>query len=366
MKLSHGGRLNAAAQEYGIPVEQWLDLSTGISPWSWPVPAVPPEVWQRLPEEDDQLLDCAGAYYGCPATQLLAIPGSQFAIRQLPALDCIERDAVALPALGYQEHALGWQSAGHRLCFYWSLEELFALVEQQQVRHAVVINPNNPSAEQADRSDLLVLAAKLAAGGGLLLVDEAFIDSRAEHSLIGEPVDNLVVLRSLGKFFGLAGVRLGFVWADKKILAALAARLDPWAVSHPARWIGARALAASDWQALQRRRLQEASAAWQQQLGRCLPGLSLRATELFVSARVSPSRGQALMDAAARHGLLLRLLQPWPGSEADSNSKTNDSKTDNSGTLDCSSAPALLRFGLPHCSQRDRAGDILLQLGQHL
>jgi cobalamin biosynthetic protein CobC len=60
--LEHGGRLREAARRYGIPLDAWLDLSTGINPGPWPVPAIPVSAWARLPEDDDGLIDAARAY----------------------------------------------------------------------------------------------------------------------------------------------------------------------------------------------------------------------------------------------------------------------------------------------------------------
>src|SRR5690606_22076033 len=93
--LEHGGRLRAAARRYGIPLSDWLDLSTGVNPEGWPVPAVPPEVWVRLPEEDDGLERAASAYYGCDS--IFPVAGSQAAIQALPALLHAQRVGVIHP-----------------------------------------------------------------------------------------------------------------------------------------------------------------------------------------------------------------------------------------------------------------------------
>ena len=71
--LIHGGAIGAAARRYGIPAGKWLDLSTGISPWSWPVPALPESVWRCLPEDDDALALAAAACYGCDPTAVLPV-----------------------------------------------------------------------------------------------------------------------------------------------------------------------------------------------------------------------------------------------------------------------------------------------------
>ena len=109
--LEHGGRLQQASRRYGIPVTDWLDLSTGISPFAWPVPSIPATVWHRLPEDDDGLVEVARDFYGAP--HVLPVAGSQAAIQALPWLRTRSRVGVAEPA--YAEHAHAWRRAGHEV-----------------------------------------------------------------------------------------------------------------------------------------------------------------------------------------------------------------------------------------------------------
>lgn len=199
--LEHGGRLLRAAREYGRPPEDWLDLSTGISPYAWPVPPIPAEAWHRLPEHDDGLIEAARAYYG--TLSLLPVAGSQAAIQALPALR--ERSRVGVLSPGYAEHAHAWRQAGHRV-EPASATELFARASGFNV--IVLMHPNNPGGECFSQGELLGLHASLARRGGWLVIDEAFIDATPEASLCLLPArPGLVVLRSVGKFFGLAGAR---------------------------------------------------------------------------------------------------------------------------------------------------------------
>ncbi|MDP2751071.1 MAG: threonine-phosphate decarboxylase CobD [Rhodocyclaceae bacterium] len=239
--LEHGGRLREAAACWGIPLADWLDLSTGIAPWAYPVPSLPTEVWQRLPEEGDGLEAAAQDYYG--AHHLVVLPGSQAAIQRLPTLVPPGRVAVFMPT--YAEHPAAWHAFGHKLVPW-----------DQPADYAVLCNPNNPTGHCFSRDELLDKARKVR----LLVVDEAFMDATPEASLIGEgQPDNVVVLRSLGKFFGLAGARVGFAVADSTLLTRLADALGPWPVAHPARWVARHALVDKDWQATQRWRLAAAS-----------------------------------------------------------------------------------------------------------
>ena len=241
----HGGALHRASAEFAIKPEHWIDLSTGISPNSWPVPTLPEQVWRSLPDAEDDLLATAANYYGCHKSELLPISGSQFAIEQIPQL--IKTGSVAVAIWGYAEHSYRWQLAGHKLHWYSDYQQLEKLLSSGQVDSAVVINPNNPSTELFTQTQLLTLLGMLQTSRGNLLVDEAFMDSCAEHSLCNLLADQpcpegLIILRSVGKFFGLAGIRLGFVIASENFIQCLEQQLSPWAVNHAARWIGQRAL----------------------------------------------------------------------------------------------------------------------------
>lgn len=185
--LEHGGRLRAAARRYSIPEADWLDLSTGINPHGWPVPPVPAEIWQALPQDDDGLHAAAHDYYG--TTSILAVAGSQAAIQALPALRPHAR--VALLATSYAEHAYAWQRCGHEV-FSVSAEEILHVDADVKV----IVNPNNPTGKLFTCEELLKLHAQLAARGGDLVVDEAFIDAIPEHSLASVcPRPGLIVLR---------------------------------------------------------------------------------------------------------------------------------------------------------------------------
>jgi len=260
VNITHGGDLDQAAQLFGIAREQWLDLSTGIAPWSWPIADIPTEVWQRLPAVKCPLPQAAAEYYGCKPEAVLAIPGSQFAIQTLPYL-FPENTHVALPQLGYFEHRKAWHKAGHSLVDYndGSLALLERKIEEGELDVVLAINPNNPTTTLLGRDRLLHWCELLARRGGCLIVDEAFMDSAQDMSLATEcPRPGLIVLRSLGKFFGLAGLRLGFVLAESQVLELLSERLGPWAVNGPAQYLGRRAMMDAVWHAEQRQRISDA------------------------------------------------------------------------------------------------------------
>ena len=313
--LEHGGRQREAARRYGIPEGRWLDLSTGINPLGWPVPPLPAEVWRRLPEPDDGLLEAARDYYG--AAELLPVAGSQAAIQLLPRLYRPSRVALLAPA--YAEHERAWREAGHEVTLLDQSPDDAALDRFDGV---VVVNPNNPSGRLIGRERLLAWHQRLAARGGWLVVDEAFMDAAPGESLAGDtPRPGLIVLRSLGKFFGLAGVRVGFVLAERPLLTGLEERLGPWAVSHPARWVAARALSDSAWQAAERARL---AAACERLKGGLTDAGLAPSGGCALFHYVTTPRAEAIADRLAREAILVRRFHEpsalrfgLPGGEAE-------------------------------------------------
>jgi len=238
--LEHGGNLRDAARHHGR--DDWIDLSTGINPHGYPAPTPSPGAWLRLPEPDPALLAAACAYYRAP--QLLPVAGTQAAIQALPRLRVPSRVAVSAPS--YAEHAHHWGQHGH-LLRQVTYAELDAAVDVSDV--VVVVNPNNPTGEIIAPERLLDWATRLEARGGWLIVDEAFGDTAPALSVaMHASQPGLIVLRSIGKFFGLAGLRLGFVAAHDSLLRDLADLLGPWTISGPAQEIALAALTDSVWQ----------------------------------------------------------------------------------------------------------------------
>lgn len=249
--LEHGGNLRSASARFGRPLEDWVDLSAGLNPHWYPIPPLDANAWHRLPEADPALVAAACAYYDTP--QMLAVAGTQAAIQALPALRAPSAVVVAAPS--YAEHAHHWSRHGHTLREV-SYAQLDAAVDSCDV--LVVCNPNNPTGERIPAACLLAWTERLRARGGWLVVDEAFGDMSPALSVAAHTgLPGLIVLRSIGKFFGLAGVRAGFVAADAALLARLDDALGPWTVSGPAQQICRAALLDRTWQAATRARLFE-------------------------------------------------------------------------------------------------------------
>lgn len=297
--LEHGGRLRQAASRYGIPLSDWLDLSTGINPNGWPVPALPAECWQRLPEDDDELLPAARRYYRNDS--LLAVAGSQAAIQTLPLLRPASRVGVLHPA--YAEHAAGWSKAGHQLVLVDTVA-IESRIDELDV--LILINPNNPTGKCWSRRQLLTWHERLSRRGAWLIVDEAFADGMPEVSLSSLPArPGLIVLRSIGKFFGLAGIRCGFVIAESALLDRLAELLGPWTISHPGRYVAAKALSDSDWQQATTESLTTQGQRLRQLLDRSgwPPSGGCHLFQWLKS-----ERAQDLHELLARQGILTRLF----------------------------------------------------------
>lgn len=308
--LEHGGRIRQAAQRYGIPPADWLDLSTGINPVGWPVPAAPGACWRNLPEDGDGLEQAARDYYGC--IDLLVTAGSQAAIQALPRLRPPCR--VGLLAPSYAEHALAWTQGGHEVATF-APDEIDAALDHLDV--LLLVNPNNPTGNYFTAATLHVWQQRLAARGGWLVVDEAFMDATPQHSLAARTgIEGLVVLRSLGKFFGLAGARVGFVLAWPALLVRLAEALGPWTLANPSRWVAQQALQDVSWQL----DAQQRQALGSQRLAGLLAHYELApsgGTALF--QWLESGRAAAIQDALAQQGIWVRRFD----------------------------APASLRFGLP-------------------
>ncbi|RUU54502.1 threonine-phosphate decarboxylase, partial [Mesorhizobium sp. M2C.T.Ca.TU.009.01.2.1] len=250
--VDHGGSLGRASALFPHAPQPFVDLSTGINPHSYPLFELPATALTRLPEAGQlrELAEIAARAYGAPsAAHVAAAPGTQILLPRVASLVRPGNARVLGPT--YAEHARAAAIAGHAVA---EVGDFDALVEADL---AVLVNPNNPDGRVIEKARLLDLAARLRAKGGLLVVDEAFMDvGPIEQSLAGDVAEGgIVALRSFGKFFGLAGVRLGFALTDPLTAERLDAQLGPWAVAGPALEYGIRALSDANWQADMRKRL---------------------------------------------------------------------------------------------------------------
>ena len=240
----HGGNPDWAERRFGRPAAGWIDLSTGINPWTYPFAPVAAGRWSQLPTEAEleALRRAAAARYGAPGPQNIALaPGSQALIQWLPRLRA--RSTVAVVSPTYSEHFAAWEMAGHSVIRIASPEEI-----DDNVDVVVLTNPNNPDGKIHSPTALRTIRSALANRGGWLVIDEAFADVAPEISLAADcDAEALIVLRSFGKFYGLAGLRLGVAVAAAPLSSRLAAAIGPWPVSGPAIDIGIQAYEDSEW-----------------------------------------------------------------------------------------------------------------------
>lgn len=243
--IAHGGGLIAARRRFPDAPAPWIDLSTGINPEPYPVPTLPPDTYRRLPEPEDILkleAVAAQAYGASDPAMVVAAPGTQVLISLLPQV--LRHDRVAVLGPTYAEHAAAWAVAGAVVS---AVSDVAGL---QSAGAAVLCNPNNPDGRRIPNAGLTELAAQV----GLLVVDEAFADLEGPGLAATLPA-NAVVLRSFGKTYGLAGLRLGFAVAASDVAATIRRALGPWAVSGAAVAIGTAALADRAWLRSARERL---------------------------------------------------------------------------------------------------------------
>jgi len=298
--LPHGGDLGIARQLFPGAPEPFVDLSTGINPWSYPLARFPGDAFSRLPQQDAVTAVAAAAAkaYGTPsAKHVVVAPGSQILLALVASLAPPSKAIVAAPT--YPELTRAAALAGH------DVRTMDTIKHCGEAKLIMVANPNNPDGRRFARKSLLKLAQELHGRGGLLVVDEAFMDIEPPGASLAPELacGNIVVLRSFGKFFGLPGLRLGFALTAPPLARRLSAVLGPWPASGPALAIGAKALADAAWIARTRERLAKAAASLDAILGKA--GLDVfGGTDLFrlVRSEVAP----ALFQHLGRAGIYVR------------------------------------------------------------
>lgn len=301
----HGGDLDAARRRFPNAPEPWIDLSTGINPQAYPLPSIAAEAWALLPQPAQELaLRRAAAHrYGAQHPgMVVAGAGTQALLQVVPRLVPATRVAVLGPT--YSEHALAWRREGHDVV---EVEDLAAVGSASVV---VVVNPNNPTGRIVAAGELRSLARALHARDGLLVVDEAFADLLpGEVSVVADLPPATIVLRSFGKTYGLAGLRLGFAIAYEELAQRLRQHLGPWAVSGPALAIGARALADELWLEHSRKALKAAGARLDQLFAASRFEI-IGATPLF--RLTSHVRAQPIAVALGHRGIHVRRFTEHP------------------------------------------------------
>jgi cobalamin biosynthetic protein CobC len=295
----HGGGMESAKRRFGDSGRPWLDLSTGINPHPWPGVHALAIDWHRLPEPEAlaELEAAAASTFGLHARHVCAVPGTEIGLRLVG------------PLLGGPAHCLvpGYRTHGEMI---EGTEPLgFAALAQSEAT-LILANPTNPDGRATDPALLLTLL-ETRTDGAWLVVDEAFADARPEQSLASHIDDDrrLVIFRSFGKFFGLAGVRLGFVLGPASMIAALRALLGAWPLSSAAIAIGTAAYRDHGWISTARARLRDDAEA----LDAMLASLGHRAIGSCPLFRlIEVERAMSLFEQLARHSILTRPFTDQP------------------------------------------------------
>ncbi|MGZ5916110.1 MAG: threonine-phosphate decarboxylase CobD [Methyloceanibacter sp.] len=302
---AHGGRLVEARQLFPFAPEPFIDLSTGINPAPYPIPPLRDEVWTRLPDpEAIAALEVAAAHaYGvADASLVVAAPGTQSIISLIPGL--MPKPPVAILVPTYGEYARAFALRGSRIVEAASLDRL------GDARSVVLCNPNNPDGRRLEATAILE-ALRAQRVEGLVVVDESFSDLEDEALSLAPhlPQPGIVVLRSLSKTFGLAGLRLGFALAAPDLSAPLRAALGPWPVSGPAIEIGKQALADRAWLQAAKQRLSRDVQRLDALLDRA--GLVIVGGTLLFRLATS-GRAAALFQRLGEAGILVRRFEQRP------------------------------------------------------
>lgn len=301
--LEHGGAIDAMREHFPDAPAPWVDLSTGINPFAYPLLRASTETFSALPRRDSvgRCRRAMARAWSAQEQYVLPAPGSELLIRLLPTILGLHSVAVLQP--GYGDHAHSWRSAGCEV-----IEDRNPLRYACEADAVVLCHPNNPDGRRFPRDDLLDARERLAERAGWLIIDEAYADLYPEISLAGEAgKPGLVILRSFGKFYGLAGLRLGALLAPPPVLEAMTMRLGMWSVSGIALETGARAYADVEWQEDMRRRLARARKNLDAIFGGC--GFeAVQGTDLFAFLRLN--RAAALWRYLAERGIYVRRF-PW-------------------------------------------------------
>ncbi len=303
--LAHGGRIGEARRRFPDAPEPFLDLSTGINPVAYPTPRLDDAVWRRLPEPEtlDALQRTAArAYRISDPAMVVAAPGTQILISMVPHL--LRQRSATILAPTYGEYLAAWHNAGI------PAREVTRFDDLGHHGAVVVCNPNNPDGRRLPITSLLALADALAQQDGTLIVDEAFADFDADLSLAPAlPHPALIVLRSFGKAYGLAGIRLGFALTAPAMAHRIRTAMGPWAISGAAASVGATALADADWRDRTLAWLTDESA----RLDRLLQSAGLRVLGGTVLFRLAESDEAAcLVDRLGHAGILVRGFEAHP------------------------------------------------------
>ncbi len=236
LNIQHGGDIDLAIKKYGGQRADWIDLSTGINRTSYPWQENVKVELRDLPS--NKLLRslekaASRAYKVAEDKDTAAVQGAQQIISLLPI--CLKNyNSVAILGPTYNEYEKAFKSSEIKA------ETVSEVSKLSSSDIAIVVNPNNPTGKVIAEEILNDLSKKVR----ILIIDESF---KMFSSRRIQKFDNVIQINSLGKFFGLAGVRLGFVSGPSNFIKSVRGMLGPWPVSSIAAEIGKIALNDQAW-----------------------------------------------------------------------------------------------------------------------
>ena len=236
LNIQHGGDIDLAIKKYGGQRADWIDLSTGINRTSYPWQESVKVELRDLPSSKLLMgLEKAAsrAYKVAEGTDTAAVQGAQQIISLLPI--CLKNyNSVAILGPTYNEYEKAFKSSGIKA------ETVSEVSKLSSSDIAIIVNPNNPTGKVIAEEILDDLSKKVR----ILIIDESF---KMFSSRRIQKFDNVIQINSLGKFFGLAGVRLGFVSGPSDFIKSVREMLGPWPISSIAAEIGIIALNDTTW-----------------------------------------------------------------------------------------------------------------------
>lgn len=318
-KPKHGGNLLALqrrlSQHPSAAKLNWIDLSSAVNRHPWPVPEIPIGLWHELPDLN-ALNQAAADYYG--GGNFVTIAGTQQAIEALPnmlfAAEKRAKTKVLIPDVGYQEHGFAWS----KWCYQLEAYQEYHTLSERDWQVLVLIQPNNPSAKTLTLTQLHDLVEIAQAKDAYIILDEAFIDAVSGASVIEfyqtkNWPSSLIVLRSVGKFFGLPGARVGFCFAQPRVLEALSSVVGPWPVATPSAWLLTQAFKDVHWQYQAMEDLAQRNRRFAQQLQPLISSLcetvSWQRSELFFT--LFSDSAENVFQWLQTLGIHVRLGQGW-------------------------------------------------------
>jgi cobalamin biosynthetic protein CobC len=307
----HGGQLDRVKQDYPEQLLPWIDLSTGISPFRYPVDINASACFKHLPQGHSDLIAAASCYYG--VDHGLPIPGSMWAIQNLPLIRKLceqntnDSRPVLLPRMGFNEHVKAWAAWGFNIEYY---DDMPSIDQLGRAQSCVVINPNNPTGYHCSKQSLLDAHKLLLSNDAWLIVDEAFIDLTPEYSCVAESVQQgFIVLRSFGKYFGLPGIRLGSIMACDQIIGNVKNLLNEWSINSAAQQIATTAFLDANWQYEVNKNIKTNSV----KLQKLLKSLDLKTQGTDFFRTYLTSNAKILNEHLLKLGIYVRLLDDESG-----------------------------------------------------